>query len=210
MCFPSASVPSNSASEKAAKQARSDENDREKALKKGNNSINQAFAGYNDNYYTGLQKNYTDYYDPQLATQYGDATQNALFNAARAGIVNSSAAAKTNADLARSNGEQEQSILSGAESYANQARSQISQQRSALQNQLQASGGNLPTGALTQVAAPSLPALTPLGDLFTNIAGVASNQARVQAFQNGASGSLSTNTGQQGTSGTPSASRWIS
>jgi len=211
MCFPSASVPSNDSAEKAAQQAREDENNRQANLASGNQAINGAFSGYDNNYYGGLAKKYSNYYTPQLENQYSNATQNALFNAARAGIVDSSAAAKTNADLARSHGEQQQSIQSGAQSYANQARSQIGSQRSALQNQLMASGGNVDVGNLTQVQAPTLPTLTPLGDLFTNTAGVVSNQARVQALQNGANGvGVLSNQNQQGTLGVPAASKWIS
>lgn len=152
----------------------------------GNNAINNAFGGYDDAYFGGLEKSYKDYYMPQLEDQYSNAKDQSLFNAARAGIINSSAAAKTNADLEKSRGTQEQAVISGAQNYANSARSQIGNQRSALQGQLQASGGNyVDTSGLSQISAPALNPLTPLGDLFSNVAGVASNDSLVRARQAG-------------------------
>lgn len=183
---------------------------RQANLAAGQSAINNAFAGYGNKYFDGLKKNYTDFYNPQLETQFGNAKESALFNEARAGIVNSSAAAKTNADLEQQHGVQSQSILSGAESYANNARQQIAAEKAQLQGALVASGGNyVDTGALANIAPPSLPALTPLSDLFSAVAGVASNDAKVRAYNSGAA-SIPSTPQQTQPNYQPSASKWIS
>lgn len=205
-----ASAPDTSKQQKkAAAQTRADEQQRQANLSYGNNAINSAFSGYDDPYYDKLKSNYTDFYNPQLETKFSDAQQQALFNNARAGTINSSAAAKTNSDLQREKGTQEQSVLSGAESYANNARQQIASQKAQLQGALSASGGNyVDTGALSNIAPPTLPTLSPLGDIFSAVAGVASNDAAVRARAAGAASVLSP-IQQQQQFATPSASKWV-
>ncbi len=202
-------MPSNDAAEKSAERARKTQQETQSRIAAGNKAIGSAFQSYTPGYYNSLKKKYTGVYMPQLSTQYDESKQNALFNAARAGIVDSSAAAKTNADLERTNGEQQQTILSGAENYANNARSQVNSQAAALRQENVASGGGFINGGSGPIAAPSLQALTPLANLFTNVAGVASNAANVAAFKNGANGVLTT-PNQQQTPGVPAPApaRW--
>ena len=106
-----------------ADQATADANAKAASLRTGMANINNAFGGFDDNYFANLAKNYTDYAMPQLADQYGDAKKNITFALARKGNLNSTVAGDQYALLDRENATNTTGIESAAQDYANQARS---------------------------------------------------------------------------------------
>lgn len=196
--FPTPKPPSNDAQKKAAEQSRKDEAARQDQLSRGMGNINSTFSQYNDGYYNNLANQYRSFYAPQLDKQYRDAKEQALFNAARAGTINSSAASKTNADVASRFGEQRQAIESGANNYANQARQQIEAQRAGLVSQLYSTGdSSVAAAGMNQIGAPALPALSPLASVFDGISGLAANDARIRAYDPNAPGIVGSLTGKK-------------
>jgi len=175
---------------KLAQQQRQDEIDRQNRIKEGISNIDNAFAGFDDGFYSGKSQNYLNYYRPQVDQQYGEAKQNTLYQLARQGIVNSSAGAKVNSDLARDYGNQLQSIQSGANSYAQNVRSQVEQQRNNLVNQVTAtanptqaaSAANNQVGNLQMIEPAG--GYSPLAGLFSTFTGALGNGIAGYQYQN--------------------------
>lgn len=173
-----------------AQNQRAEEIARQNRINKGIDTVNKTFNQFDDNFYGTKSKNYLDYYNPQVDQQYGEAKQNTLFQLARQGLTDSSAGAKVYGDLARDYGNQQQSIQSGANSYAQQVRAQVEQQRNSLINQatatanpsLAASGAANAVGNL-QMMEPS-GGYSPLIGLFNTFTGALANGAAGYQYQN--------------------------
>jgi hypothetical protein len=193
---------------KLAQQQRQDEIDRQNRISQGITNVNDAFSGFNDNYYGKKSQDYLGYYQPQVEHQYNQAKDDTLYQLARQGLVNSSAGSKVYGDLATDYGNQQQAIQSGANNYAQQARSAVEQQRNALINQVTATANpqaaaNSATNAVgsLQMIQPS-GGYSPLSGLFNTFAGAAASGLQNyaygnnggllgQVFKNGSSGSSS-------------------
>jgi hypothetical protein len=175
----------------AAERARQEQAAKESRLQQGMANIEAGFKPYDDNYFSGFNQKYLDYYNPQIEDQYSKAQEQLLFGLSRAGLTNSSARGTEMGSLEKNYGTQRQGIVSAAQKYSNDARSQIAQQRTALQNQLNATGGDKITSASflgvnqpnsvgsLPIQAPQLQSFSPLGDLFGNVSQIAVNDTRV-------------------------------
>ena len=130
----------------------------------------QRSGGFGDKFYDDYGKAITDYYQPQVNTQYKDATDELTYRLARAGTLRSSAGATETADLAKQYDLQNADVLNKADAGKAALRSQVASERAKAENQLYATEN--PTTAvntaLASVRDVSMkgPDVSPLAALF--------------------------------------------
>lgn len=170
----------------AARQRAEAEAARRRAnIETGMGNIDRAFSGFNDNYYNQVGTDYRNYYLPQVNKQAEEARRQMLFNASRAGTRSSSEYNRQLADLDENVRLRTNEIDSGANARINEARADIARQRSNQVSSLNASQGELAanspflTGQVSATA-PTLAAFSPLGDLFSGLVGVLSNDTYIR------------------------------
>lgn len=173
-------LPSSSGSDNAAAQARADENARQARINSGMATINQDFAGFNDPFYAGISKAYTNYAEPQVDQQYKNAHDNLTFGLARGGLLKSSVANQKFADLDQDYNNQRLGVADQAKTQANQQRAQVENSRSNLVNQLQATAD--PSAAASAAVGQAkilntANAFSPIGTLFQNATAGLANAA---------------------------------
>jgi hypothetical protein len=64
----------------SGKDARRAEAERQAAIQAGTAQVNKAFGTFTDDYFGGLQDDYTSYYTPQLEEQFNKARKNLILN----------------------------------------------------------------------------------------------------------------------------------
>lgn len=127
-------------------------------------------GGFDDSFYDKFKQGILDYYMPQVQDQYGDAKNELTYRLARAGTLNSSAAATEVADLSKQNDLNRANILNQADKGAADLRSQVATERAKAESQLYATED--PTTSANQALAAvrnislEQPALSPLGKIF--------------------------------------------
>jgi hypothetical protein len=133
--------------------------------------INQAFSGFNQPFYSGVGKAYTNWALPQVGTQY-QATKNQLLDKlAGQGIMNSSAAGQAQNALSGALTQAQQGVSNQALAQEQQLQQQVGQEKSNLYAQAQTATNPSALGqqALETAASTSAPStFAPLGQLFTN------------------------------------------
>lgn len=155
----------------SAEIARQEEARRQARIAEGKGSIDQAFAGFNDDFYTGYQDDYTNYYNPQLDDQYGDAAKKLTLRLARSGNLTGSVGATQLADLQKYYDDQKLAITGNATTATNDLRGSVDSRLSQLyaDNRAAADPGSATSAAAS--AAESLqpaPLSSPLGNVFAN------------------------------------------
>ena len=172
MCFPQ----DNTASD-IAQQQRSDEVARQGRIKQGMASINSVFddpnTGFNDAFYAKQGQAYLDYANPQIDHQYGLAKDQTAYALARSGLLDSSAGAKTNAELSFTNDTAKTDAANQALNAENSARSNVEQTRGNLVSQLNATGDDAAASAAAVRQAQNLyqpVGYSPLGNAFASFA----------------------------------------
>jgi hypothetical protein len=141
--------------------------------------INTAFSGYDDPYYEGVSKAYTDHYTPELSNQYQKAREQLIYSNPGGGA--GSAFNRSVADLDSEYSTQQADLLNKAGSFASDYRNNVEGERSSLMNMASLNAGSGAAAAQAVNAAKSLatpPAYSALGDLFSRITG---NLATVDA-----------------------------
>ena len=167
----------------SAEIARQQENERQSRITTGTAKVNDAFGGFNDDYYAGIGKSYLDYYNPQLDRQYNRAREQLTYSLADSGNLDSSAAARKFGDLTADYGVQKQTIANQAESEKQAFKGNVEQNRSDLLGQLESGAGvdTTATSALARASSLTRPAqYSPLGDLFAQYTGAARTNAALQ------------------------------
>lgn len=172
MCF-------SSGGDGGAAQAQSNaEAAREANISTGMQNIDGAFSQFDDPYYQSQAQAYSDYYQPQVQKQYGDARQQLILNLGHQGTINSSEAARQLSNLDLQYNQQQASQASAAQNFAAQARNQVENSRNQLVQELNASAdpaaaAQAATSLTASLATP--PAFSPLGNLFATAAPGAAN-----------------------------------
>lgn len=141
--------------------------------------INTTFSGYNDPYYQGVAKAYTDHYTPELSDQYQRAREQLLYSNPGGGA--GSAFNQSLSGLDKEYANQQADLLNKASSFASDYRNNVEGERSSLMNMASLNAGSGAAAAQAVNAAKSLatpPAYSALGDLFSRITG---NLAMVDA-----------------------------
>lgn len=189
MCFPNTSASQAQLSQQTAEnnaqtaamqtqadQTKSDADARAAAIATGKQNIDSAFGGFNDDFFNGLAKNYTDYAQPQLDDQYTQAKKNITYALARNGTTNSSIAGDEFGTLAKQYATNETGVAGTGANYANSARQSVAADKNDVTNQLIQSGdadaANISALSAAKVLAVP-PTFSPLGTLFTNVSAVA-------------------------------------
>lgn len=176
------------------------------ALKEGNAGIDAQFAQFDDSYYSGREKAYLDYANPQLDKQYKDSLKQLVFALSRTNNLNTSAGAEARADLEGQRAKQAQALVDGSRAVSNQARADVADQRQNLVTMLNSTydpAATMESARSRSDMLASAPSFDTIGDLFTLPAALGAQQitdARLngnrqqqgaQIFQNPAGGSPS-------------------
>lgn len=177
-----------------AQQARADEEARQRRIDEGRGFIDKQFDLFNKNptFFDRYRQGITDYYKPQIQSQYGDAKKNLTFQLADAGTLRSSAAADATADLAKQNDNALLSMNSKADSALGDLRNQIQSNKDMAVNQLMSTED--PSMAMNtalnavQGVTTSKPDLSPLGALFGQAAIGGANA--LKSWQQGGGGGM--------------------
>ena len=183
MCSPS------TPRDNSAEIARAEEAARQERIATGQASIDQSFAGFNDDFYNQYQQDYTDYYNPQLDDQFADANKRLTLQLAQSGNLTGSVGARQLADLRKNYDDQKLAIAGNASNAVQGLRSDIDNNRSQLyaNNRAAADPGSAASAATS--AAQSLqpgPQTSPLGNVFSDFF---SNVGNVQAVRQNTSNS---------------------
>ncbi len=208
MCSSSSSKKANKKSQQLSEQqfqwqkdqaakAEADALARRQAMAEGLTKINQTFGGFNDDYYGGIQQNYLDYANPQIAAQQVDSTYNVRSNLANSGKLGSSTQARQYGDIAETFGGIYRDSQIKAEDYANQHRSAVDSARSSAINQMYASeSGDVGLQAANASAAGLLsgPSYEPISNILGQAAKFATidyNNSLYNAGNGGSNGVFS-------------------
>lgn len=108
-------------------------------IEQGKAAIDEAFSGFDDNFYEQRAQEYEDYANPQLYQQYDRTQKNLAYALARAGLGNSSAAAEKSSALDKELAQQQRNMVDTGKAGANELRRTVEGQRSNLISQLEAS-----------------------------------------------------------------------
>lgn len=161
------------------------EKQRQAAITQGTQSIDQAFAGFNPDFYTGQSTAYSNYALPQLDTQYADAKKQLAFALERSGLSASTAGADQQRKLEEQYAGYKTDVANNATNYAQKSQSDIENSRANLISQLNATED--PTAASTNAlriaqeqTAP--PAFDPVGQFAFNISQGLANQNANQGY----------------------------
>ena len=159
---------------KAAEQARKSEAQRQADILAGRGKIDAAFKPFDDKFYSGVQKNYVGYYQPQLDRQYGDARDTTTGRLAVRGVDRSTYGAKTMSDLLYQRDTQGTAISDAGRGAAQDLRGQIESQRQSLygQNQSAADPALAASNASASASVLQQPQVySPLADVFGSFLG---------------------------------------
>ena len=175
MSFGKPNVPS--ASQQAAEAAAA-EAERARKVRETSGAVNQVFdEKFGPSYYKGIGSAFKEYYAPQVADQFNDASRATKFRTAN--IAGSSAANRKFGDLYRDKLRADTDVDFGASDAMNRARQDVEAKRSNLIGMAEAGAGMENTAALARNTAASdigRPTFSPIGDLFSkynNALGVA-------------------------------------
>jgi hypothetical protein len=146
---------------------------RQQKIKQGTAAIDKAFAGFDDPFFQGRARAYTEFGMPQVEDQFTKASDQLKYALARQyGTTQTSEAARRQAELTKEYIAAKADVANKAQTYANQARSDVERERSSLMSDLSASADPAAAArnALTQQELLAKPtAMEPLGDFFQNI-----------------------------------------
>jgi hypothetical protein len=151
----------------SGKDARRAEAERQAAIQAGTAQVNKAFGTFTDDYFGGLQDDYTSYYTPQLEEQFNKARKNLILN--NPGGSATSSFAQRMSELEKQYREQQGVISGQAVDAATQRRAEIEQNRSNLLSQVNAGLGadSAARLAINQSKAFTKPLpFSPLADVF--------------------------------------------
>lgn len=196
---------SNSNNEAA--MAREAEQRRQAAIRGGTKEIDRIFGDqFNDDFFTGRQNAFTEYYAPQLDNQFSDARKQLTYSLARSGTLDSSMRAEKEAELQKEYDDNSRAISDKALAYSNETRGNVEASRADLVNMLNSTGdvrGSV-NSALSRANTLSAPdAFSSLGPMFANFTAGLAHQAALERASTLSGGAIKPmfNTGLFGNSG---------
>lgn len=185
---------SDKSAKRAAEEARQREAARQARLSQGRSSIDNAFAGFDDNYYNTRASAYDEFAMPQLEEQYANQKKALTYALSRGGLLSSSTAAQKAAQLQDEYERNKALVASKGQEYGTNARRDVASSRANLLSILSSTEdpSTVADESLRQAATlRAQPAFDPLGNLFTDIASTIdqANSARQigSAFNSGGS-----------------------
>lgn len=151
--------------------ARALEEERQARIAQGREAIDRNFAGFSEDFYQDRAADYTKFALPQFTDQLTKTRNSLAASLARRGLLTSTAATQSNADLDKYAGQKQREIADAAAGEANKLRTQVEGQRSELTSQLLASADPMAAGAAALSSADTLRRPTgfaSLGNLFSD------------------------------------------
>jgi hypothetical protein len=171
-------------SNKAANQARADEQARQAQIRAGTERIGGIFdSQFNDQFFDGRRQAFLDYARPQLEDQFGDAQKQLTFALARGGNLDSSVRGQKSAELQKQFDLNQQQIADKALASSTESRNAVEDARGNLVATLNATGDaqGAANSAMTRASALSQPvAFSPLTQLFADFTGGLGQQAALE------------------------------
>ncbi len=149
-----------------AAEERAREEARQAQVSAGQAAIENNFSQFDDDYYSGIADQYTDYATPQLQEQHNQALRRLKANLGRGGRLGSSVAAQEESRLGRSFSDELLNIASQGRQYANQHRGAVGSAYNSLlsQNQGLADSASASNAAQREAARLSvIPEFEPIG-----------------------------------------------
>lgn len=146
-------------------------------------AINQAFSGFNDDYFNKYAKSYNAAYTPQVDDQYATARTNLVDALGKSGNLTSSYGASQLAALDKAARDHLGYIGTQAEDAADKLRGTVANNKSNLYNLAQTASEPGVAAAQAPVIASSLDtpvAVSPLGQIFSAFANIGSNAIQAQ------------------------------
>jgi hypothetical protein len=169
---------------KAANQARADEQARQAKIREGTERIGGIFdSQFNDQFFDGRRQAFLDYARPQLEDQFGDAQKQLTFALARGGNLDSSVRGQKSAELQKQFDLNQQQIADKALSSSTESRNAVEDARSNLVATLNATGDaqGAANSAIARASALSQPvAFSPLTQLFADFTQGLGQQAALE------------------------------
>ena len=163
----------------SARLAREAEEKRQGKITEGTNSINSAFAGFDDDFFSGIEQDANNFFNPQIDRQFDKTREGLIKNLARQGNLNASTGATQLGDLDRAGQEQRVTFSDRARGIASGVRGDVESNRAQLLAQLTASANPAAAAATSAAAARQLSEpqqFSAIGDLFSQFGGVAADQ----------------------------------
>ena len=170
--------------------ARKDEQERQARIRAGTERVNTIFDGqFNDSFFDGQAKRYTDYAMPQVDEQHGKANKELTFALSRSGQLEGSTRADLSGELQKRYELQSQKVRDDALAFGTNARNNVEGARTDLVGMLNATGDaeGAARSAISRSAALSQPAAySPITNLFADFtAGLGTQAAAERAFAYG-------------------------
>lgn len=167
-----------------AAQARADEQTRQDNIRTGTGRIDDIFKNnFTDDFYNGRQKAYTDFAQPEVDRQFGEAKKQLTYGLARSGNLDSTERARQEAELGRQYDVNKQGVADQGLSYTTGARNSVEDARAGLITTLNSTGdaeGAANSAILRATALSAPPAFSPIGQLFSAATGAAATQANAE------------------------------
>lgn len=170
--------------------ARKDEQERQARIRAGTERVNTIFDGqFNDSFFDGQAKRYTDYAMPQVDEQRGKANKELTFALSRSGQLEGSTRADLSGELQKRYELQSQKVRDDALAFGTNARNNVEGARTDLVGMLNATGDaeGAARSAISRSAALSQPAAySPITNLFADFtAGLGTQAAAERAYAYG-------------------------
>lgn len=172
--------------------ARQAEERRAQRVRQGTASINTQFEGFTPGFFQGIEQDALDFFNPQLQSQFSDTREGLIKNLARAGNLDGSVGARNLGELTEELATQQGFVADKARNFGQGARADVESNRANLIQNLAASADPFAAAQAAAASASSLtapPEFSPLGDVFTKFANLATPQivAAQRGFDNPAS-----------------------
>jgi hypothetical protein len=148
------------------------EADRKQNIQTGNQKIDEAFGGFDDNYYNKARETYQGAYTPEIDTQYGRSLDQLKSALAGRGVLESSVGGDAIAQLGQRAADARAKAANDALDFSNGIRSRVADSRNQLYAQSASAAdpnaiASAATGQASAIANQgSVPPTPALGDLF--------------------------------------------
>lgn len=188
MCSPSVRA------DTSGQQAREQEQERQSNVSAGNASIDNAFGGFNDDFYKKIGSDYTSAMTPQVTKSYDDAYRQLTLQMASTGNLESSSAARKFGALYGRQKDTLADIQNQALDREAQIRSTVDSTKRDLygENSVAADPSQAAAAAQSAASSVNVPTTTPtLGDVFGDIVQGTAITAALNNLQQGNMGSAS-------------------
>lgn len=164
---------------------------RQQKIDSGMLSIDNAFRGFDNNFFDKRAQDYTNFALPKAQSQFDTTRKSLAYSLARNGLSNSSAAVNENQALQNTRNEKIGDIVNEGQNQANTLRSNVATQKSNVVNQLVSSANPslAHESALSATAGLNAPsAFAPIGQLFSDFSEQYLNNQTAKAYSNSSGG----------------------